>query len=74
MADNLPAYKVGWPSQNVFNAARPNNIGNFGTIYINHPGLNSFYNGGIVSFERRMTNGFQFLAHYTFSKTVSDSS
>jgi hypothetical protein len=74
MADNLPAYKVGWPSQSAFNAARPNNIGNFGTIYTNHPGLNSFYNAGVISFERRMANDLQFIAHYTFSKNVSDTS
>jgi Carboxypeptidase regulatory-like domain/TonB dependent receptor len=73
-ADNLPAYQVGWPSQSAYNAARPNNVGNFGTIYINHPGLNSFYNAGIVSFERRMSGGLQLLSHYTYSKTVSDTS
>ena len=71
-ADNLPAYQVGWPSQEAYNAARPNNVGNFGTVYINHPGLNSFYNAGIIDFERRMANGIQVLAHYTFSKTVTD--
>ena len=74
LADNLPAYRTGWASQTAFNSARPNNLGNFGTIHINHPGLNSFYNAGIISYERRMSNGFQVLTHYTYSKTVSDTS
>jgi len=71
-AENLPAYQVGWASQEAFNAARPNNYGTFGTIYVNRPGLNSFYNAGVVEYERHMSKGFQIVSHYTFSKNVSD--
>jgi Carboxypeptidase regulatory-like domain len=71
-AGNLPAYQTGWPSLAAYNAARPNNLGSFGTVYANHPGLNAFYNAGVVEFQRRMANGLQVVSHYTFSKTVTD--
>jgi hypothetical protein len=35
---------------------------------------NSNYNALQVKFERRMTNGFQFLVSYTYSKSIDDSS
>src|SRR5579859_4571460 len=71
-AENLAPYQAGWASQDAFNAARPNNYGTFGTIYVNHPGLNSFYHAGVVEYERHMSKGLQIVSHYTFSKTVSD--
>jgi len=69
---NLPAYQTGWATQNAFDAARPNNAGRFGDIYVQRPNLNSFYNAGIVSFNHRFAHGFQALSNYTFGKTVSD--
>lgn len=69
---NLPAYKTGWPGQDVFNAARPNNTGRFGDIYVQRGNLNSFYNAGIVSFQHRFSHEYQFLSNYTFGKTISD--
>jgi hypothetical protein len=69
---NLPAYQTGWPGEDAFNAARPNNIGRFGDIYVQRGNLNSFYNAGIVSFQHRFSNEYQFLSNYTFGKTISD--
>ena len=67
-----PPYKTGWPTQNAFNAARPNNFGRFSDIYVVRPNLNSHYNAGIVQYQHRFSHGFQFLSNYTFGKTVSD--
>ena len=45
---NLPPYQTGWiygagVGDPTFNAARPNNAGRFGDIYVIRPNLNSFY-------------------------------
>ena len=69
--ENVPAYQTGWASQDIFNAARPNNSGRFGDIYVQRPGLNSSYNAGVVKYERRFSHGLQILTHYTFGKTTS---
>jgi hypothetical protein len=69
---NVPAYRTGWSTGDAFNAARPNNAGRFGEIFVQRPGLNSNYNAGIAKFEHRFSHGFQVLTHYTFSKTISD--
>lgn len=69
---NRPDYRTGWASDSLYNAARPNSSGRFGNVGLQRPGLNTFYNSGTVRFERRFSRGLQFLAHYTFSKTVAD--
>jgi len=69
---NVPPYQTGWASQDAFNAARPNNLGRFGDIYVQRPGLNSNYNAGVVKFQHRFSHGFELLSHYTYSKTISD--
>jgi Carboxypeptidase regulatory-like domain len=69
---NLPAYQTGWSTTNAFDAARPNNAGRFGDIYVARPNLNSFYNALIVSIQHRYSHGFELLSNYTFGKTVSD--
>lgn len=69
---NLPAYQTGWPDQSTFNAARPNNAGRFGDIYVQRPNLNSFYNAAVVSFKHRMSHGYEVTSNYTWGKTVSD--
>lgn len=71
---NLPPYQVNWPDGafgDAFNAARPNNTGNFGTVWNLAPGLKTFYNAGVVKFEKRFSNGFSILSNYSFSKTVA---
>jgi hypothetical protein len=75
MWDNLnqAPYRVGWASTSVFNAARPNNNGRFGDVWVLRSGLDSFYNAATIKFERRLNRGLQFVSHYTFSKTVSES-
>ncbi len=69
---NVPAYQTGWVTQDAFDAARPNNSGRFGDIYLQRPGLNSSYNAGVVKIEKRMSHGLLFTTHYTYGKTISD--
>jgi hypothetical protein len=69
---NVPAYQTGWADNSVFDAARPNNAGRFGDIYLQRAGLNSRYNAGVFKFEHRTSRGLQLLAHYTFGKTISE--
>jgi len=69
---NVPPYQTGWASIDAFNAARPNNAGRFGDIFVQRPGLNSNYNAGVVEVQRRFARGLQFSASYTLSKTMSD--
>jgi hypothetical protein len=68
---NLPAYATGWPTLNAFDAARPNNAGRFGDIYVQRPNLNSYYNAGILQFQHVFHHGVQFMSNYTYGKTVS---
>ena len=74
---NLPLYQTGWSSGGgaddpAFNAARPNNTGYFGDIYVVRPRLNSFYNALIVQYRHNFSKDFQALSNYTWGKTVSD--
>jgi Carboxypeptidase regulatory-like domain/TonB dependent receptor len=74
---NLPPYQTGWPSGGgagdpAYNAARPNNTGYFGDIYVMRPRLNSFYNAMIVQYRHDFSRGFQATSNYTWGKTVSD--
>jgi len=67
---NKPAYRTGWPSDDVYNAARPSP--RFDDVRLIRAGRNSFYNALTARFERKMSNGLQLSAHYSFSKTVQD--
>lgn len=74
---NLPPYKTGWiygggVNDPTFNAARPNNKGRFGDIFVYRPNINSFYNALIAQYQHQFSRGFQILTNYTWSRTVSD--
>ena len=74
---NLPPYQTDWPAGGgagdpAYNAARPNNTGYFGDIYVIRPRLNSFYNALIAQYRHDFSRGFQFMSNYTWGKTVSD--
>ena len=74
---NLPRYQTGWiygggVSDPTFNAARPNNAGRFGDIFVYRPNINSFYNALIAQYQHQFSRGFQILTNYTWSRTVSD--
>jgi outer membrane receptor protein involved in Fe transport len=69
---NVPAYRANWPSEDDFNAARPNNNGRFSDVRALRHGNNSFYNAATIKLERRLHRGLQFVTHYTWSKTVTD--
>ncbi|MGA3227999.1 MAG: carboxypeptidase-like regulatory domain-containing protein, partial [Acidobacteriaceae bacterium] len=71
---NLPPYQTGWiygggVGDSTFNAARPNNAGRFGDIFVIRPNINSFYNAGIIQFQRSMSRGIQVTSSYTLGKT-----
>jgi Carboxypeptidase regulatory-like domain/TonB dependent receptor-like, beta-barrel len=67
---NVPAYRTGWTSTDLYDAARPSS--RFGDVRLIRAGRNSFYNATTVQFDRRLSKGLQVTAHYTFSKTVQD--
>lgn len=74
---NLPSYQTGWSAGGgvgdpAFNAARPNNVGRFGDIYVMRPRLNSFYNALIAQYRHDFSKGIQITSNYTWGKTVSD--
>jgi hypothetical protein len=69
---NAPAYRTGWPSEDEFNASRPNASGRFGDVRVLRHGLESSYNAGTIRVDHRAGAGFQFLSHYTYSKTITD--
>jgi Carboxypeptidase regulatory-like domain len=70
---NIPAYRTGWTSEDEINSARPNNNGRFSNVRVLRHGFNSFYNAFTVRMQRNLSQGLQFVSHYTFSKTVADS-
>lgn len=69
---NKPAYRTGWPSEDAFNQARPNASGRFADVRVLRHGLESTYNAATIRIDHRAGRGFQFLSHYTYSKTVTD--
>jgi hypothetical protein len=74
---NLPPYRTGWVAGGgvgdpAFNAARPNNAGRFGDIYVVRPSLNAFYNAFIAQYRHDFYEGLQVTSNYTWGKTVSD--
>jgi hypothetical protein len=74
---NLPPYQTGWTygggnGDPVFDAARPNNSGRFGDIFVYRPNINAFYNALIAQYQHQFSHGFQFMSNYTWGKTVSD--
>jgi len=70
--ENLAPYATGWSTQNAYDAARPNNVGRFGDIYVLRPTLNSHFNAGIVQYRHDLTHGLMVTANYTLGKTVAD--
>ncbi len=70
--ENLPPYQLDWASGDAFNAARPNSTGNFGTVYVLQPGLETFYNAAVLKFEKRLSQGFSIISNYAFSKTIAN--
>ncbi|HEY1809824.1 MAG TPA: TonB-dependent receptor [Acidobacteriaceae bacterium] len=73
---NLPSYRTGWVAGNGavtnYDAARPNNSGRWGDIYVMRPQLNSSYNALIGQWRHTFSRGMQFDANYTWGKTMSD--
>jgi hypothetical protein len=70
----------GWPEQpppgtpKFFPAGAPLINPNFGEMRLQHSNANSYYNGGSVAVQKRLSAGFQFQAAFTYSKAIDDSS
>jgi hypothetical protein len=47
---------------------------NFGEMRLQFSNGNSYYHGGSVAVQRRLSNGLQFSSAFTFSKTIDDGS
>lgn len=69
---NQAAYRTGWVSTSAYNAARPNPNLRFSDVRLVRNGYNSFYNAGTIKFQKELSQGLQWLTHYTWSKTVAD--
>lgn len=68
--DNASGAAVGSYTTQVYTGARPNP--NFGAIYQETNGVSSWYDGLVVSFEKRFSHGFQSSASYTWSHEIDD--
>jgi outer membrane receptor protein involved in Fe transport len=54
----------------IYTTPRPNS--KYGAVLEDTNGVNSYYNGLAVSFEKRFSHGFQSLASYTWSHEIDD--
>lgn len=68
--DNAAGAAVGTYSTPVYLGPRPNS--NFGAIYEETNGVNSWYDGLVLAFEKRFSHGFQSSASYTWSHEIDD--
>ncbi len=66
--DNASGAAVGSYTTQVYTGARPNP--NFGAIYEETNGVNSWYDGLVVAFNKRFAHGFQSTASYTWSHEI----
>ena len=69
----------GWPAQpppgQKFFPANSEPINpNFGEMRIQYPNANSYYQGGSLGLQKRLSGGFQFQAAFTYSKAIDDGS
>ncbi len=68
--DNAAGTAVGSYTTGVYTGARPNP--NFGAIYEETNGVNSWYNGLVVAFNKRFSHGFQSSFSYTWAHEIDD--
>ena len=68
--DNASGTAVGTYTTGVYTGARPNK--NFGAIYEQTNGVDSFYDGLVAQFDKRFSHGFQSSAAYTWSHEIDD--
>lgn len=68
--DNASGQQVGTYTTGVYVGARPNS--NFGAIYEQTNGVDSWYDGLVATWEKRMSHGFQSSASYTWSHEIDD--
>jgi hypothetical protein len=68
--DNTSGQPVGAYATQVYTGPRPNP--NFGAIYLQTNGVNSWYNGAVITFNKRFSNGFMAQASYTWAHEIDD--
>ncbi len=68
--DNASGQQVGTYTTGVYVGARPNP--NFNAIYEQTNGVNSWYDGLVATWEKRMSHGFQSSFSYTWSHEIDD--
>ncbi|HTS75204.1 MAG TPA: TonB-dependent receptor [Bryobacteraceae bacterium] len=68
--DNASGQQVGTYTTGVYTGARPNK--NFNAIYEQTNGVNSWYDGLVLNWEKRFSHGFQSSASYTWSHEIDD--
>ena len=68
--NNASGTQVGTYSTPVYLGARPNP--NFAAIYEQTNGIDSFYDGLVVQFDKRFSHGFQSSGSYTWSHEIDD--
>ncbi len=70
----------GWPNQpppgtpKFFPAGAPFINPNFGEMRLQYSNANSYYHGGSIAIQKRLSNGVQFQSAFTYSKTIDDGS
>lgn len=68
--DNASGAQVGTFTTPVYTTPRPNT--RYGAVLEDTNGVNSYYDGLAVSFEKRFSHGFESLASYTWSHEIDD--
>jgi hypothetical protein len=70
LIDNASGQQVGSYTTQVYTGARPNP--NFSAIYQETNGVSSFYDGLVLSLQKRFSHNFQASASYTWSHEIDD--
>lgn len=68
--DNLSGQPVGSYTTPVYTGIRPDK--RYGGVYQDENGVNSYYNGLVVSVNKRFSHGFQAQGSYTWSHEIDD--
>jgi len=68
--DNAAGSPVGSYTTPIYTTPRPNT--KYGAVYENTNGVSSFYDGLVLTFEKKFTHGFQSLVSYTWSHEIDD--
>jgi hypothetical protein len=68
--DNASGAAVGTFTTPIYTTPRPNT--KYGAVYEDTNGVSSFYDGLVLTFEKKFSHGFQSLVSYTWSHEIDD--